>query len=323
MAEGGIHGSITSFNSEQEEWVDYVERVEKYFIANTIDGDGKKCAILLNGVGASTYRLIKTLALPKTLKELKFDEIMALVSLHFNPKPSTIVSRFEFNTRCQKEGESVSSFVAALRKLTEHFNYGAVLDEMLRDRIVCGIRNKKTQQRLLQEADLTYSKAYDLALAAETAQKNSYRLDQSMRLVTLKEADGEDAIHRVRGDKTPSQPRRQSGESAPRNNLCFRCGGRHPHSQCWYKEYICNYCKKKGHLASVCMKKGERRLNESGRREQTNVVMEEQDNEQDEKYEEYTLYQVSNGSSKPLMVPVQINGEGLEMELDKEPQCRS
>ena len=44
--------------------------------------------------------------------------------------------------------------------------------------------------------------------------------------------------------------------------------------------------------------------------------MEEQDKEQDEKYEEYTLYQVSNGSSKPLMVLVQINGEGLEMELD-------
>ncbi len=77
------------------------------------------------------------------------------------------------------------------------------------------------------------------------------------------------------------------------------------------KEYTCNYCKKKGHLASVCRKRGERRLNESGRREQTNLVMEEQDNEQDEKYEEYTLYQVSNGSSKPLMVPVQINvGDG-------------
>ncbi len=47
MAEGGIHGSITSFNSEQEEWVDYVERVENYFIANTT-----KRAIILSGVGS-------------------------------------------------------------------------------------------------------------------------------------------------------------------------------------------------------------------------------------------------------------------------------
>ncbi len=129
-------------------------------------------------------------------------------SFHFNPKPSIIVSRFEFNTRCQKEGESVSSVVAALRKLTKHCNYGAVPDEMLRDCIVCGIRNTNTQQCLLQEADLTYSKAYDLALAAETAQKNSDRLDQSMRLATLKEVDDEDAIHLVRGSKTPLQPRR-------------------------------------------------------------------------------------------------------------------
>ncbi len=42
MAEGGICGSITSFNSEQEELVNYVKRVESYFIMNTINGNEKK-----------------------------------------------------------------------------------------------------------------------------------------------------------------------------------------------------------------------------------------------------------------------------------------
>ncbi len=42
MAEGGIRGSITSFNSEQEELVNYVKRVESYFIMNTINGNEKK-----------------------------------------------------------------------------------------------------------------------------------------------------------------------------------------------------------------------------------------------------------------------------------------
>ncbi len=49
---------------------------------------------------------------------------------------------------------------------------------------------------------------------------------------------------------------------------------------------LCNFCKKKGHLASVCRKNGGRKLNESGRHEQSNMVMEEEDNEQDEQYEE-------------------------------------
>ena len=103
---------------------------------------------------------------------------MERVKQHFNPKPSPIVRRFEFNTRCQKEGESVSEFVTALRKIAEHCEFRDVLDDMMRDRIICGISSKRTQQRLLQEADLTYAKAHDMALAAETAQKNSECLQE-------------------------------------------------------------------------------------------------------------------------------------------------
>ena len=111
-------------------------------------------------------------------KDLSFEEIVERVKRHFNPEPLPIVRRFEFNTRCQKEGESVSEFVTTLRKITEHCEFRDVLDDMLRDCIVCGISSKRTQQRLLQEADLTYAKAHDMALAAETAQKNSERLQE-------------------------------------------------------------------------------------------------------------------------------------------------
>ena len=149
MAEGraiAAHGSVTTFDGDQEEWVEYAERLDNYFIANDIDDNIKKRAILLNGVGPVTYRLIKTLALPGMPKDLSFEEIVERVKRHFNPKPLPIVRRFEFNTRCQKEGESVSEFVTALRKITEHCEFHDVLDDMLHDRIVCGISSKRTQQ---------------------------------------------------------------------------------------------------------------------------------------------------------------------------------
>ena len=78
--------------------------------------EGKQRAILLHCVGPATYRLIKTLALPGTPRELTFAELVETVKNHFQPKPSPIIKRFEFNTRCQNEGESVVSFVTALRK---------------------------------------------------------------------------------------------------------------------------------------------------------------------------------------------------------------
>ena len=43
-------------------------------IANDITDVAKKGAILLNAAGASTYRLIKTLALPGVPKDLMFEQ---------------------------------------------------------------------------------------------------------------------------------------------------------------------------------------------------------------------------------------------------------
>ena len=100
----GLHGTTSAFDRSQEEWSEYAERLVHYFLANDITGEEKRRAILLNAVGASTYRLLKTLASPKKVDELTFEELVRLAKVHFNPKPSPIVKRFEFNSRCQKDG---------------------------------------------------------------------------------------------------------------------------------------------------------------------------------------------------------------------------
>ena len=83
-------------------WSEYAERLGHYFIANDIHvtGEEKRRAILLNAVGASMYRLRKTLASPSSLTDLSVEEIVARAKAHFNPKPSPIVKRYDFNTRC-------------------------------------------------------------------------------------------------------------------------------------------------------------------------------------------------------------------------------
>ncbi len=53
----GLHGAVAPFDSTQEEWVEYAERLENYFIANDITNEGKQRAILLHCVGPATYRL--------------------------------------------------------------------------------------------------------------------------------------------------------------------------------------------------------------------------------------------------------------------------
>ena len=94
------------------------------------------------------------------------------------PKPSTIVQRFKFNTRTQQPGETIAMFLAELRHLTEHCEFGATLDEMLRDRLVCGVHDIRIQRRLLAEPKLALKRALDLALAIEAADKDASEIQK-------------------------------------------------------------------------------------------------------------------------------------------------
>ena len=38
----GLHGTVSPFDGNREEWVEYAERLENYFIANDITNNVKK-----------------------------------------------------------------------------------------------------------------------------------------------------------------------------------------------------------------------------------------------------------------------------------------
>jgi len=164
----GLHGTVVPFDTTQEEWSEYAERLVHYFTVNDITGEDKRRAIPLNGVGPATYCLIKTLVSPVKVTEFSFEEIVTWTTAHFNPKPSPIVKRYEFNVQVQGEGESIATYVAKLPKITEYCQYGDVLSNMLRDRLVCGIKEKTIQRQLLRETALTFDNALQMALAVES-----------------------------------------------------------------------------------------------------------------------------------------------------------
>ena len=65
---------------------------------------------------------------------------------HFNFWPSKIVARFQFNSHSQQLGESIANFVSELRKLSELYEFGQSLDDMLCDHLVCGLAEQRVQQ---------------------------------------------------------------------------------------------------------------------------------------------------------------------------------
>ena len=124
------HGTVGEFQPSQEDWTSYVERLQQYFTANDVIAAEKQRAILLSAVGASTYRLIRSLLAPAKPTDHPFKEIVAAVQAHHQPPPSMIVERFHFHSRSQREGESVSVYGAELHKLSKYCEFGATLADM-------------------------------------------------------------------------------------------------------------------------------------------------------------------------------------------------
>ncbi|CAN7949551.1 unnamed protein product [Ixodes hexagonus] len=165
-------GRIEPFEGGGDDWPSYVERLQAFFFANDVDEE-KKQAIFFSCCGPKTYSLLRDLVKPAHPQDKSLDEVLAILGNHYCPKPSAVVQRFRFNSRVRAEAESVSNFVAALKSLSEHCNFGTELGNMLRDRIVCGINSVAIQTRLLEQPNLTFEDAVQTALAMEAAKKDA------------------------------------------------------------------------------------------------------------------------------------------------------
>lgn len=109
-----------------------------FFVLNDI-ADEKKVAAFLSIVGSKMYSLLRSLVAPSLPQEKSYEELLAVLKKHFEPKPLVITERFHFHCRTQAVGESISEYMAELRRLTTHCQFITYLDEALRDRLVCGL----------------------------------------------------------------------------------------------------------------------------------------------------------------------------------------
>ena len=130
--------TIDEYHPENELLSSYLELLDAFFSTNNIK-DEKKVPSFLSLIGSKIYPLLKNLVAPTLPKEKTFDKLVAALKGPFEPKPLMIAERFHFHRRAQAEGESIKEYMAELRMLTTHCEFGAFLDEALRDRLVCGL----------------------------------------------------------------------------------------------------------------------------------------------------------------------------------------
>ena len=75
------------------------------------------------------YSLIQGLVSPQKPEEKSYEDLVALIKKYFDPEPVVIAERFQYYQRTLGSGESVSEYLANLRKLAAHCQFGTFLSE--------------------------------------------------------------------------------------------------------------------------------------------------------------------------------------------------
>jgi hypothetical protein len=119
-------------------------------------------------MGGNSHKILQNFQVDQTDKdEWTFDRIKQRFEEHFVGRTNIIFERARFNRRIQKENESVIDFLEDLHKLAKTCDFGNLRNELIRDRIVVGIRNIDMSNKLMQDEKLDLDKAIKRAKAAE------------------------------------------------------------------------------------------------------------------------------------------------------------
>jgi len=208
-------------------------------------------------VQAATLKMVMGKECRQILSRLELTEaekkdtaaILDKLQIYFAPTRNILYERYLFHTAEQQTNKSVDQYMIRLRHLAGPCNFGSLHDEMLRDCLVLGCRDKGARARLFRERDCNLKKALETLQISEATQEQ------------LKEISGEDkpsfvsAIYTEK-ERVKSTSKRAQHTEEQKRQMCKYCGGKHEaiRTKCPAYGKICRQCKKVNHFHTVCLK---------------------------------------------------------------------
>ena len=156
--------------SSAASWERFIDQWNNYEIAMELQDQGteKRAAIFLTCIGGDAMDVFRTFELSNADRK-KIDTVIEAFRAYCVGTVNVTYERYLFYKRSQESGERFDNFVGDLRRLARTCDFGNVLDSMIRDRIVVGIRDDATRQKLLQVRNLTLKSVIDTCRASERA----------------------------------------------------------------------------------------------------------------------------------------------------------
>ena len=235
-----------------DEWPKWKRWFKQYLAATGLDrGDSARTvSTLLYTMGDDADDVLTSTDITDAERG-DYTVVLEKFDAFFKVRRNLIFERAKFNRRDQAEGESAEQYITCLYHLVENCDYGQFKEELLRDRIVVGIRDKALSEKLQMDANLTLEKA-----KTQIRQKEAVR--QQRQELQGKKPSNVDST-RAKRNRQANNKGGASGSHKPNQPCkpCMRCGKpRHPTpDKCPALSVTCHKCQRKGHYASQCLSK--------------------------------------------------------------------
>ena len=242
--------------NKPEEWGKWKARFQQYRLASGLSEKSAECQIgtLLYCMGEEAEDVLDATGISDADKS-DYKKVLDKFDDHFQVRKNLIYERARFNQRKQEKGESVELFITALHQIVDICEFGTMKDELIRDRLVVGIRDKTLSERLQMEGELTLEKAKRLIRQREAVKEQGSAL-KSSGAEDSHSLESVASKHQRRRFKAHSVQSDQRSRAPPTSNKCRRCGGEsHPLQRCPAKEVVCHKCNRKGHFRKHCLSK--------------------------------------------------------------------
>ena len=132
-----------------DEWPEWKRHFKQYRLASGLAdlGEEQQVSTLLYCLGEDAEDVLDTTKITSENRK-KYSKVVDAFDDHFKVRKNLIFEQVHFNRRNQLPNESVEQFITEIHRLGDNCEYGEMKEELIRDRLVVGIRDHALSEHL-------------------------------------------------------------------------------------------------------------------------------------------------------------------------------